>query len=77
VKRNDIIVAWKAAIKEPLIKKFTCRWISKGIVAIARENLSSNSQWTGSLDYSVPNNGGCDNQALLRINGRELQITLR
>ncbi len=73
VKRNDLAVAWKAAINEPLIKKFTCRWISKGTVKISRENLSANSQWIGSLNYGY---GDCDKFATLIINGVTIQITL-
>ncbi|HEV8284592.1 MAG TPA: hypothetical protein VGQ09_09785 [Chitinophagaceae bacterium] len=75
-KRNDLIVAWKAEIIDPLIKKFTCRWISKGKVRIARENLSSNSQWYGTLDYGFPT-GICDNRAQLTVNNLPHEITLR
>ena len=73
VKKNDLAVAWKAEISDPLIKKFTCRWISKGTVKISRENLSANSQWIGSLNYG---NGDCDKFATLIINGITVQITL-
>ena len=74
VKRNDVLVAWKAIINEPLIKKFTCRWISKGVVTTYRETLSANSQWAGVLNYGQ---GNCDNYASLTINGQTFQITLR
>jgi hypothetical protein len=74
VKRNDVIVAWKAVISEPLIKKFTCRYISKGVVKVYRETLSANSQWTGSLDYGQ---GNCDKIAILTVNGIPHEITLR
>src|SRR4030095_68101 len=78
VKRNDVIVAWKAVISEPLIKRFSCPWISSGVVKIARETLSSNSQWAGSLDYGYPDaTGKCDNLANLTINQKSIQITLR
>jgi len=78
VKRNDVIVAWKAVISEPLIKRFSCPWISKGIVKIARETLASNSQWAGSLDYGYPDvTGKCDNLANLTINQKSIIITLR
>jgi hypothetical protein len=73
VKKNDLAVAWRAEISDPLIKKFTCRWISKGTVKISRENLSANSQWIGSLNYG---NGDCDKFATLIINGITIQITL-
>lgn len=76
VKRNDLIVAWEAQITKPLVKKFTCRWISDGTVKIARANLSSNSQWAGVLDYGFAY-GNCDNRALLTVNGVTHEITLR
>ncbi len=74
VKRNDLVVAWKAEITDPLIKSFSCHWISKGTVKIARENLSSNSQWTGTLNYGT---GICDKYATLTLNNIPHQITLR
>jgi len=73
-KRNDLIVAWKAEITDPFIKGFTCRWISQGVIKTGRENLSSNSQWFGILDYG---GGNCDNRASLTINGIKYEITLR
>ena len=73
VRRSDLAVAWKAQITDPLIKRFTCRWISKGTVKEGRESLSSNSQWIGVLDYG---NGICDNRATLTLNGVTYQITL-
>ena len=73
-KRNDLIVAWKAEITEPFIKRFTCRWISQGVIKTGRENLASNSQWVGVLDYG---GGNCDNRATLTINGIKYEITLR
>lgn len=74
VKRNDLIVAWKAEITEPFIKKFSCRWISQGVIKTGRENLASTSQWFGVLDYGY---GDCDNRATLTINGIKYEITLR
>lgn len=73
-RRNDLIVAWKAEITDPFIKKFTCRWISQGVIKTGRENLASNSQWFGVLDYG---SGNCDNHASLTINGVKYEITLR
>jgi hypothetical protein len=72
-RRSNLAVAWKAEITDPLIKKFICRWISKGTVKIGRESLSANSQWIGVLDYGV---GNCDNHATLTLNGVSYQITL-
>jgi hypothetical protein len=46
VKHGSYIYAWGSEIVEPLIKRFTCRWISKGTIKVRRETLPSNSQWT-------------------------------
>jgi len=73
VKRGDIIVAWNSEITEPLIKKFTCPWIIKGIIRVARLNLSTNSPWVATLNYG---NGLCDNKAILTVNGVSYEITL-
>jgi hypothetical protein len=45
-----------------LIKKVTCPWISNGILKIKINNR------TFFLDYGAPNNGDCDNKALLQWN---------
>ncbi|HEY2721273.1 MAG TPA: hypothetical protein VGI82_06095 [Chitinophagaceae bacterium] len=71
--RNGVIVAWTAEITDPFIKKFTCRWISQGIIKVGRANLSPSSRWMGVLDYG---NGNCDNRATLDLNGTSYQITL-
>lgn len=73
VKRGDVIVAWNTETVEPLIKRFNCRWIVKGIVRTARLNLSTNSPWVARLNYG---NGDCDNKAILTINGISTEITL-
>lgn len=73
VKRGDVIVAWQSEITEPLIKKFTCHWISKGIIKVRRETLPSTSQWVAMLDYGQ---GSCDWLATLTINGVTHQIQL-
>jgi hypothetical protein len=73
VKRTNLAVAWKAQITDPFIKKFTCRWISKGTIKVGRENLSANSQWIGILNYG---DGNCDNLATLTLDGVSYQITL-
>ncbi len=59
--------SWTSAIQEPLIKKFTCRWIVKGTVKLTRDNRE------GLLDYG---NGSCDNQATITVNGITRAITL-
>ena len=73
IKHGDLVYTWKSEITEPLIKKFTCHWISKGIVKVRREALSSNSQWVAVLDYGA---GDCDFLATLTINGTSHQIQL-
>lgn len=60
--------SWAHQIKEPLVKRFTCRWISKGILLIRRDAGS------GQLDFG---DGSCDNKAVLTINGVSKEITLR
>ena len=74
VKRENIIVLWKSEITEPLIKKFVCRWISKGTVKTVREGLPSSTPWVAVLNYG---DGNCDNKATLTINGNTKEITLR
>jgi hypothetical protein len=60
--------SWSHEITEPLIKRFICRWVSKGVIRI-RVNAV-----VGSLDFG---NGECDNKAILTINGKTKDITLR
>lgn len=59
---------WAHQIAQPLVKKFTCRWISKGIISISRNGS------LGQLDFG---DGSCDNKAVLTINGVSKEITLR
>lgn len=58
---------WSSLIVDPLIKKFTCRWIVKGTVRLTRNSRQA------ILDYG---NGNCDNLAILYINGVGHVITL-
>lgn len=64
---NSLGHTWSSLIVEPLIKKFTCRWIVKGTVRLTRNNRQV------VLDYG---NGHCDNLAILYINGVGHVITL-
>lgn len=73
VKRGDLLIAWRSETVEPLIKKFTCRWMVKGIIKIIRLNLTTNSPWVATINYG---NGDCDNKALVTINGVPHIITL-
>lgn len=60
--------SWSASIGDPLIKKFTCHWIVKCTVRIARNDNKA------ILDYG---DGACDNKAIITINGFSKNITLR
>jgi hypothetical protein len=73
VKRGNLLIAWKAEITEPLIKKFSCRWIVKGILKVLRINLSSNSEWVATLNYG---DGTCDKKAVVTVNGISREISL-
>ena len=59
--------SWGHEVIEPLIKKFTCRWISKGVLRIRVNNTN------GLLDFG---DGRCDNKAELTVNGNVRIITL-
>jgi len=71
--RGNLLVRWESAISEPLIRRFTCRWIVKGKIRTIRATLPANSRWVAVLDFGA---GTCDNQATLTINGVTRQITL-
>lgn len=58
---------WAAVVIDPLIKKFTCRWIVQGTVKIVRDGR------VAILDYG---DGRCDNLAVIIINGIRHIITL-
>ena len=48
--------------ESPLIKKVVCHWISNGVLKIKINDRVL------FLDYGAPNNGDCDNKALLTWN---------
>jgi len=73
VKRGDLLIAWNSEITDPLVKKFSCRWLVKGTIRIARLNLTTNSPWVATINYG---NGDCDNKAVVTINGVAHNITL-
>ena len=73
VKHGDLIYGWQSEITDPLIKKFSCHWISQGVIKVRRETLATNSQWVATLDYGQ---GSCDFIATLTINGVNHQILL-
>lgn len=59
--------SWTTETKEPLVKAFTCRWISKGILEITRNGNK------GQLNFG---DGTCDNEATLTVNGVSKVIKL-
>jgi hypothetical protein len=59
---------WVSETKEPLIKAFTCPWISKGIQMI---NMNGT---IGSINFG---DGTCDDEATVTINGVSKTIKLR
>ncbi|MGZ3913893.1 MAG: hypothetical protein ACXVB3_09190 [Flavisolibacter sp.] len=65
--------AWHSEITEPLRKRFSCHWISKGILTCWRETLNSSSPWAAVLNYG---DGTCDFLATLTINGVTTTIKL-
>jgi hypothetical protein len=65
---NSAGKTWTHEITEGLIKRTACPWVSSGVIRF-RRNAS-----VGTLNYG---NGSCDNKALLTINGRSREITLR
>lgn len=75
VRRGTLLVRWESTITDPLIRRFTCRWIVKGRVRTVRANLPNpvSSPWVAVLDFGA---GNCDNQATITINGVTRQITL-
>jgi hypothetical protein len=56
--------------EQALIKKVICPWISDGTLKIKINDYEF------LLDYSYPDDGGCDNQALLTWNGKEKIVIL-
>ncbi len=73
VKRGNLLVGFNSTIMEPLVKRFNCRWIVRGVVKTTRVNTSTNNPWIATLNFG---NGNCDNLAVLTINGVSYQITL-
>ena len=57
---NGLVVKFETI--DPLVKKVACPWISDGTLKIKINDRVLK------LDYGFPNNGGCDNKALLTWN---------
>lgn len=69
VKKGNKLSQWATVISEPLLKKFTCRWIMEGTVVIKKgERLAA------TIDYGP---GQCDNRASFTVLGDVREITLR
>ncbi len=64
---------FESTITEPLIKKFSCRWLVKGILRTVRTNALNPTGWAAVLNFGT---GNCDNLATITINGVVRQITL-
>lgn len=62
--------SWTSEIREPIIRKFTCKWRVKGIVEIHR-NANPHAI---TLDYG---DGSCDNKATVTYRGITKEITLK
>jgi hypothetical protein len=68
LKTDSTFLVWATRIEEPLIKKFSCRWIVKGRLAILKTNTVA-----AIIDFG---DGSCNNKANLIINTLSLEITL-
>jgi hypothetical protein len=66
---------WRAGTTQPLIKRFTCRWLVDGKVKIVKLTAGNPSPWVAEINYGFPN-ANCDNKATLTINGVTTIITL-
>lgn len=61
---------WKTQTESPLIKKLDCKWISKGVLKIWRNDLAT----AATLDFG---DGTCDDQAVITYKNRTKTITLK
>ena len=65
---NGVIITLNT--ETALIKKVSCPWVSNGTLKVKVNSYEF------LLDYGFPNNGECDNKALLKYNSNERIITL-
>ena len=65
---NGVIITLNT--ETALIKKVSCPWVSNGTLKVKVNSYEF------LLDYGFPNNGECDNKALLKYNSNEKIITL-
>jgi hypothetical protein len=68
VRKGDRLFQWATHISEPLVKRFNCHWLVKGVVSI-RKGASE----IATLDYG---SGQCDNKASFTLVGHTREITL-
>lgn len=68
VQADNKYFQWSATITAPLLKRFACRWISKGALSLGKGNAA-----VAVLDYG---NGTCDNKATFTVNSAVHEITL-
>ena len=66
--KNGVVTTLKTV--DALIKKVSCAWISEGTLKLTIGSYEF------LLDYAYPNNGDCDNKALLKWNNKEAIILL-
>lgn len=64
---NSAGVSWTSTITDPLLRKFTCRWVGQGKIEITRNNNNA------VLDFG---DGTCDNKVTITINGISYNISL-
>jgi hypothetical protein len=65
---NGVIITLNT--ETALIKKVNCPWVSNGTLKVKVNSYEF------LLDYGFPDNGECDNKALVKYNGKETIITL-
>jgi hypothetical protein len=73
VSRNGRLSLFESNVIEPLMKKFTCRWLVRGRVRTVRVSAANPNAWVAVLDFGT---GTCDNLATITVNGVTRQITL-
>ena len=66
---------YTSIITEPLIRRLNCRWLTDGVVE--HELTTSTEVLTRTIDFGYPNDGECDNLALVTLpDGTEKEIKI-
>lgn len=68
VKKGDKLFQLETEISEPLMKKFTCRWVADGVITIKKAGTP-----IAVIHYGA---GQCDNRASFTVLGHVREITL-